>query len=78
MDVTDSIGPGKLVHRMQNPSYTYDEYYATDWHQVYRPSYAKIRHTMVRHIQVHLYFTEGRSASLADGMNWNVAYFVCV
>ena len=24
--MTDSIGPGKLVRHMQNPSYTYDEY----------------------------------------------------
>ena len=26
LDMTDSMGPGKLVHHMQNPSYTYDEY----------------------------------------------------
>ena len=26
LDMTDSMGPGKLVRRMQNPSYTYDEY----------------------------------------------------
>ena len=26
LDMTDSMGPGKLVSRMQNPSYTYDEY----------------------------------------------------
>ena len=26
LDVTDSMGPGKLVRHMQNPSYTYDEY----------------------------------------------------
>ena len=26
MDMTDSMGPGKLVRHMQNPSYTYDEY----------------------------------------------------
>ena len=26
LDMTDSIGPGKLVRHMQNPSYTYDEY----------------------------------------------------
>ena len=26
MDVTDSMGPGKLFRHMQNPSYTYDEY----------------------------------------------------
>ena len=25
-DMTDSMGPGKLVRHMQNPSYTYDEY----------------------------------------------------
>ena len=24
--MTDSMGPGKLVCHMQNPSYTYDEY----------------------------------------------------
>ena len=26
LDMTDSMVPGKLVRRMQNPSYTYDEY----------------------------------------------------
>ena len=26
LDMTDSMGPGKLVPHMQNPSYTYDEY----------------------------------------------------
>ena len=26
LDMTDSMGPGKLVCHMQNPSYTYDEY----------------------------------------------------
>ena len=26
LDMTYSMGPGKLVRRMQNPSYTYDEY----------------------------------------------------
>ena len=26
LDMTDSIGPGKLVRHMRNPSYTYDEY----------------------------------------------------
>ena len=26
LDMTDSMGPGKLVHHMQNPSYTYDTY----------------------------------------------------
>ena len=30
-------------------------WYASDWDQAYRPSYAKIRRTVVRHIQVHLY-----------------------
>ena len=26
LDMTDSMGPEKLVRHMQNPSYTYDEY----------------------------------------------------
>ena len=26
LDMTDSMGPGKLVRHMQNPSYTYDKY----------------------------------------------------
>ena len=26
LDMTDSMGPGKLVCHMQNPSYTYDKY----------------------------------------------------
>ena len=26
LDMTDSLGPGKLVRHMQNPSYTYDKY----------------------------------------------------
>ena len=26
LDMTDSMGPGKLARHMQNPSYTYDEY----------------------------------------------------
>ena len=26
LDRTDSMGPGKLIRHMQNPSYTYDEY----------------------------------------------------
>ena len=30
---------------------------ASDWDQAYRPSYAKIRHTVVRHIQVHLQYS---------------------
>ena len=29
--------------------------YASNWDQAYRPSYAKIPYTVVRHIQVHLY-----------------------
>ena len=29
--------------------------YPSDWDQAYRPSYAKICRTVVRHIQVHLY-----------------------
>ena len=33
--------------------------YASDWDQAYRPSYAKIRRTVVRHIQVHLYKHRG-------------------
>ena len=48
---------------MQNPSYTYDEYSREYLICIglgpsilaYRPSYAKIRRTVVRHIQVHLY-----------------------
>ena len=59
LDMTDLMGPGKLVRHMQNLSYTYDEYfiswYASDLDQAYRPSYAKIRRIVVRHIQVHLY-----------------------
>ena len=52
------MGPGKLVRHMQNPSYTYDEYlYALDCDQAYHLSYAKIRRTVVRHIQVHLHDT---------------------
>ena len=27
LDMTDSMGPGRLVRDMQNPSYTYDEYF---------------------------------------------------
>ena len=30
-------------------------WYASDWGQAYRPSYAEIRRTVVRHIQVYLY-----------------------
>ena len=32
-------------------------WYASNLDQAYRPSYAKIRRTVVRHIQVHLYYT---------------------
>ena len=45
LDITDSVGPGKLVRHMQNTSYT------LDWEQAYRPSNAKIRRTVVRHMQ---------------------------
>ena len=31
-------------------------WYASNWDQSYCPSYAKIRRTVVRHIQVHLYY----------------------
>ena len=31
-------------------------WYASDWDQANRPSYAKIRRIVVRHIQVHLYY----------------------
>ena len=59
LDMTDSMGPGKLVCHMQNPSYTYDvctnTCYASDWDQAYRPSYAKICCTVARPFQVHLY-----------------------
>ena len=100
LDMTDSMGPGKLVRHMQNPSYTYDEYLILglgrfkiesliNWsdRQEIRPEsetstinraeiserflalpyqgiglgpsissaiYAKIRRTVVCHIQVHL------------------------
>ena len=30
-------------------------WYASNWDQAYPPSYAKIRHTVIHHIQVHLY-----------------------
>ena len=33
-------------------------WYASDWDQAYCPSYAKIRRTVVRHIQVHLYHSK--------------------
>ena len=31
-------------------------WYASDWDQAYRPSYAKIRRIVVRHIQFHVYY----------------------
>ena len=31
LDMTDSMGPGKLVRYMQNPSYTYDTYLLCMW-----------------------------------------------
>ena len=36
--------------------YMTNTWYASDWGQAYRPSYAKIHRTVVRHILVHLYF----------------------
>ena len=41
LDMTDSMGPGKLVRHMQNLSYTYDEYLVCVGLGPYRPSYAK-------------------------------------
>ena len=56
LDMTDSMGPGKLVRHMQNPSYTHDKYLiCIGLGPSIGPSYAKIRRTVVRHIQVHLY-----------------------
>ena len=56
LDMTDSMGPGKLVCHIQNPSYTYDEYLiCIGLGQAYCPSYAEIRRSVVRHIQVHLW-----------------------
>ena len=55
LDMTDSMGPGKLARHMQNPSYTHDKYLiCIGLGPSIGPSYAKIRHTVVRHIQVHL------------------------
>ena len=36
--------------------YMTNTWYASDWDQACRPSYAKICRTVVRHIQVHLYW----------------------
>ena len=59
LDMTDSMGPGKLVRHMQNPSYTYGKYLIC---MGLGPSILTlvrhrriIRFTVVRHIQVHLY-----------------------
>ena len=56
LDMTDSMGLGKLVRHMQNPSYAYDEYLICIG---LGPSISsvicKIRRTVVHHIQVHLY-----------------------
>ena len=54
LDMTDPMGPRKLVCHMQNPSYTYEEYLICigPRDQAYCPSYAKICRTVVRHIQV--------------------------
>ena len=53
LDMTDSMVPGKLVRHMQNLSYTYDEYLICIG---LRPSILSvICHTVVRHVQVHLY-----------------------
>ena len=56
LDMTDSMGPGKLVRDMQiRRIHMTNTWYASDWDQAYRPSYAKTCHTVVRHTQVHLY-----------------------
>ena len=69
LDMTDSMGPGKLVRRMQNPSYAYDEYLiCIRLDQAYCPSYAKIRRTVVRHIQVHLYYQNRKDILAARSM----------
>ena len=54
--MTDSMGPGKLVRHMQDPSYTYDEYLiciglgpSISSVICENPSYSS------HHIQVHLY-----------------------
>ena len=58
LDMTDSMGPGKLVRHMQNLLiHMTNTSYASDWDQAYCSSYAKIRRTVVRHIQVHLYIS---------------------
>ena len=54
LDMTDSMGPGKLVRHMQNLSYTYDEYLICIG---LGPSISSVickDRTVVRHIQVHL------------------------
>ena len=59
LDMTDSMGPGKLVRHMQNPSYTCDKYLICVGlgPSILSVIYAKVCRTVVRHIQVHLYFT---------------------
>ena len=47
-------------------------WYASDWDQAYRPSYAIIRHTVVRHIQVHLYRWTWIWRTKWDQENWSV------
>ena len=56
LDITDLVGPGKLVRHLQNPSYTYDTYLIC---MGLRPRISsvicKVCRTVVHHIQVHLY-----------------------
>ena len=59
LDMTDTMGPGKLVCHMQNLSYTYDEYLICIG---LGPSISSVicknlsyRRTVVCHIQIHLY-----------------------
>ena len=76
--MTDSMGPEKLVRHMQNPPYTIhmmNTWYASDWDQAYRPSYAKICHTVVRHIQVHLYLHPSIKALLLPPPCNSVSHF---
>ena len=55
LDITDSMGPGKLVRHMQNPAYTYDKYLICI---ELGPSISSVickNPSYIRHIQVHLY-----------------------
>ena len=45
-------------------------WYASDWDQAYRPSYAKIRRTVVRHIKVHLYIFLTITMQYLSGSGW--------